>query len=438
MLLLTVAIVVLNIGLGFAIAMYLGYGPPTLLDAWHTVGELGVPLGVNVGMTHDSSGLLGTATAFAPDEPVAAPETPRPASTEPAGTETPASASETALDLDERLVETSVLKLNLAMLRSDAKVTDLDTRLHACQGQFQADVVASCLEEFKEDCQTYLAEQRQAAEQFRQSLGQWGDLAGLGEQIEMTNLEQAAQIETTLSNLEGLDVSAGLPAAGERLLSEIDKLRGARHKLRDAHEQAFAAVARQEGRLGSIDEQFKQDRLTPLPTRVGLEATLHQWHEEKRFEQGELCAALLDLDQFQPVNQRHGSLAGDRVLYHVAQYLLGAAGEGSLVGRFAGQQFLIVTVNQGPRTVSKTIEMIRQSIERMTFARGDQSLSLTATAALTPVNPDDTPETIFERLGTTLATAKRSGPNRTFLCDGAEPQLVQSPNLGAEYRDILI
>ncbi len=446
---LTLAIAVVNIGVGFAVAMHLGYGPPSMAEAWRTLcGQaapaLAAPAPAASSPTSPASARPSVHEAEADPGP---PPAESPPATDVAGDEPAEPVEETDLpqpshpavwNLDERYVETSVLKLNIAMLRSGVKVTEIDTRLRACKGEYDSQTIQQCLEDLKQDCETYLVEQSQAAEQFHQRLDELGALASMGEQIEMTNLEQAAQIETTLSNLHHMDFSDDLQAAGERLLAEIDKLRAARHKLRDSQEQAFLAIARQEGRLGHIEDQLKRDRLTQLFNRVGLEATLHQWWEEGRPSQQELCVALLDLDKFQSVNEKHGSQAGDRVLYHVAQYLLGAAGEGNLVARFAGQQFSIVTVNQGPRTVTKNLELIRQSVERMTFARGDNSLSLTVSVAITPIQPDDTPETLFGRVEDTLAKAKQAGHNRTFFHDGEAAQLIQSPNLGAEYRDILI
>jgi hypothetical protein len=119
-----------------------------------------------------------------------------------------------------------------------------------------------------------LAEQSEAAEKFRARIGELGELASLGEEIEMTNLEQSAQVETTINNLEYMDFRSDPEAANQRLLEEIKNLRTARHKLRDNQEVAFLSIARYEKRIDKIEKQLFIDPLTKLRNRIGLEEAL--------------------------------------------------------------------------------------------------------------------------------------------------------------------
>lgn len=470
---LTLTIGLSNIGLGFALAMYFGFGPPDLVAAWRAFwnpywysvppGYLpfaqsprqGSAIGVPAATTSVAAMSAVAVASLAASAPVAAalgpeiapPETdsteavaaPDCASVAPSGGEAAAagSAETPAWNLDEKYVENALLKLSVAILRTAAATTEIDTRLRASQGNCDAPTARQGAEQLRQACETYLLEQCQVGEEFHQRLGELGELGSVGEQIEMANFELAAQLETTLSNLAHMDLDKDPKQAADRMLAEIAKLRASLHKLRDDHERAFLAIARQEGRLPQIEESLKVDGLTKLSNRIGVETTLQQWCDEN-WRQQELVLSLLDLDGFKAVNEEHGGLAGDRVIYHMAQYLLGAAGEGNLVCRFAGQQFLIVNVNLGPRTVTKQVELIRQSIERMTFTRGGKNFHLTASVAVTPVKPDDTPDRLFSRLQEAMSQAKQSGRNRTCLQDGPDTQWIQSPNLGAEYRDILI
>jgi len=471
---LTLTIGLSNICLGFALAMYFGFGPPNVVAAWRAFWnpfQYSVPPGyLSFVQTPQEDSAVGspaatmsiaampavaapsmaastTVAAAATPEIAPPPETglnepgaaPDEASVDSSGVETAAAgpAETPAWNLDERYVESAVLKLNAAILRTAAATMEIDTRLRAAQGNCDAPTARQGAEQLKHACETYLLEQCQVGEELHQRLGELGELSSLGEQIEMANFELAAQLETTLSNLTHMDPDKDPKQAADRLLAESAKLRASLHKLRDDHERAFLAIARQEGRFPQIDESLKVDGLTGLASRIGAETTLQQWCDEG-WRQQELVLSLLDLDVFQGVNEEHGGQAGDRVIYHMAQYLLGAAGEGNLVCRFAGQQFLIVNVNVGPRTVTKQVELIRQSIERMAFTRGGKNFHLTASVAVTPVKPDDTPDRLLSRLQEAMSQAKQSGRNRTCLQDGPDTQWIQSPNLGAEYRDILI
>ena len=73
-------------------------------------------------------------------------------------------------------------------------------------------------------------------------------------------MEQAAQIETTLSNLNMLDVDSDPPAAHFRLLEELGNLREARHKLRDHQDVALLTIAQYEKANGPNSQTVVQRR----------------------------------------------------------------------------------------------------------------------------------------------------------------------------------
>ena len=447
LIILTFVVGILNLSLGYALAVHLGYGPPSLAESWH-VFWTGRLLGQRVA----SPAAVAETAVQGPspetvvdsleemlnepyDEPYDAPyeESEEEAASEELDLDAPEN-----WDLNERFVETSVLKLNIAMIRSGMRAAEIDTRLRSIQGQSDPETIRAVLAELSEDCETYLAVQKEGAERFQARIGEMGELSALGEEISRANLEQAIQIETTLQILQSLDPESDPEAANRQLLTEIDRLRAARHKLRDDQERAFLVIARYENRLDKIEKRLFNDPLTKLRNRIGLETTLWQWWQEGRQESRSMSAALLDLDGFDGVNRRHGALAGDRILHQLAQVIRKHAGEDDLVGRFAGQRFLILAVDVGPRAATKRVEFIRQAIERITFLYGDEEIRVTAGGGITEVTPADSHETLFARLEQALDEAKQAGPNRSCFHDGEEVELVESPNLGAEYTEIPI
>jgi len=455
---LTLLVGVLNLCLGYVLAVRLGYGPPGLADAWEVLlanrppqttvvppsssderspnappqEDVGPTLEQMLDESYEETYDDAYDDAFngAYDEVYDAEHQP--------GSEEPQLDAPEDWELDERFVEVSVLKLNIAMIRSGARTADIDTRLRAVQGKSDAEMIRKCRDELLEDCRAFLAEHRQAAERFGQRIDELGELRALGDRIEMANLEQAAQVETTINNLQFMDFESDLETANTRLLEELKNLRVARHKLRDDQERAFLAIARYENRLDEMERRMFNDALTRLPNRIGLEATLWKWWEEERHQSRPMSAALFDLDAFSHVNERYGALACDKILYQIAQVIQGKAGEADLVGRFAGEQFLLVIVDLGPRKAIKSVEFVRQSIERITFLSGDDEIRVTVGGGITQVAPDDTHEALFTRLGQALREAKEAGPNRSFLHDGQKTELVESPSLGAEYVEIPI
>ncbi|MBN1909167.1 MAG: GGDEF domain-containing protein [Pirellulales bacterium] len=453
MVFLTLVIGLVNLALGFVLAVKLGYGPPTLLDAWDALASGGAsPAGGvhfdDVDVTGELNAMLGgdangnieallddSSLDDLFDEPFDDEEDGLRASEEVVTEEAEADGPE-VWNLDEKYVETSILKLNIAMMKSGARATSLDTRLRECAGKTDQETIEACLKELTEDCETYLVEQSEAADKLHDRLGELGELSQLGEDIEMANMEQAAQIETTLNNLKHMDFSSDLEAANTRLLGELNHLRIARHRLRDSQEEAFLAVARYEGRLGKVAEQLYNDRLTKLFNRIGLEVTLHQWWKVGHHRNRQMTAGILNFDHFEHLNETYGSAVGDKVIVQMAQILREEAGTGDIVARFGGDQFFFMPVDVGPRTAIKKIEVLRQKIERTTFLHDDQPICLTFCAGISEIKPDDLVEALLGRLADALKKAKKEGANHSFTHDGREIHRVESPNFGVDEVEI--
>jgi len=454
--LLTLVIGVLNVGLGYAAAVYLGYGPPGLRQAWESLSfERGTPARPEPGVVESPimsaeqllEGLDGTdLESLLDDEPdedphdtleVEAYDEVEERDDEDVSSLLNPDAPE-IWDINEKYVETAILKLNIAMMKSGAKATEIDTRLRACRGHTDAETIQSCLAELKEDCETYLAEQSEAATRFSERISELGELSSLGEEIEMANLEQSAQVESTLNNLKHMDFESDLEAANKRLLEELNHLRIARHKLRDHQEMAFLAVARYQDRMGKIEARLYDDPLTRLRNRIGIETTLWNWWQHGRTKSRQMSAVLFDLDGFDEVNESYGSLIGDRILYQFAQMLKANLGKRDLLGRYAGQRFFAVICDVGPRTATKNAETIRQKLEKTTFHSGSDEIRVTTCLGVTEIAPQDSEEALFGRLEKALAEAKKAGPNCAVFHDGKEPELVESPNFGVQPAEIAI
>ena len=432
-----------NICLGYALAVHMGYGPPGLLEAWDALGgRADAVSNKEVGQFIDQMNALPLDAMLDDDAEDEDPFDEIDVETyedddedEVADLLNPNSPEN--WDLNEKYIETSILKLNIAMIKSGNRATEIDSRLRACRGNSDSQTIHECYAKLKEDCESYLEEQAAAAEKFSDRIGEMGELAELGADIEMGNLEQSAQVETTLSNLKHMDFDSNLEAANQRLLSEINNLRVARHKMRDNQEEAFLAMAKYENRMEVIEKQLYNDPLTNLRNRIGLEVTLWEWWKQKRHESRQMNAMLFDLDGFGKINEDHGSLIGDRILSHFAVLLGEKVSSADLTARFAGQRFMVFSLDVGPRTATKTAETIRQGLEQLTFVNTMQeSIRITVSGGLTEVKPEDTVEGLFERLEETLKDAKSDGANHSFFHDGKEIALVEAPDLGAKPEEI--
>lgn len=95
------------------------------------------------------------------------------------------------------------------------------------------------------------------------------------------------------------------------------------------------------GRLSESERRLREDSLTGLPNRLGLEEALKRTISERAHE-GQAAALFLDIDRFKLINDSLGHSAGDELLVALAGRLTGAIRRGDVVGRFGGDEFLVV------------------------------------------------------------------------------------------------
>jgi len=118
--------------------------------------------------------------------------------------------------------------------------------------------------------------------------------------------------------------------------------------------------------------------LTGLYRREALLEILdREWSRSQRYERP-LAVALADLDHFKEVNDRYGHLTGDLVLQRVAGELRNQLRETDFIGRYGGEEFLMVlpeTSLEGARNFS---EKVRQRVERLEIpTEGGRSIRVT-------------------------------------------------------------
>ena len=326
-------------------------------------------------------------------------------------------------------MESNILKFNLAIAQSGAQMRQIEMRLRSREEPWDAAMIAACLAELEKDAAEYLAEQDRLTEQFRGRLGELGEMAAVGEQIETANLAAIAQLETTINNLKYMDFHGDFEAAGNRLLDEIVNLRAARHTLHDQQEAAFLAVARHQNRLDQIHSQVQTDYLTGLPNRIGIETALWRRWQEGYPEKHELGAILLDLNGVRSLTRNLGSVACDRLLVAVAGVVGQLTGPPHLVARFAEYRFVIVMVDTGPQGLQKMGELLWQSIERISFVSQGNQVAVTAHAGIAPLLPGESVEGLLGRAERALDMAAQSEASRSCFDDGKRLEPVQSLDL---------
>lgn len=150
------------------------------------------------------------------------------------------------------------------------------------------------------------------------------------------------------------------------------------------------------------------DRLTGLYNRLYLdEALVREIGRAERYDSA-FSVILLDVDHFKQINDAHGHPVGDRVLVRLAELLRGATRETDVVGRWGGEEFLIVCPHTDHPGAMILAENLRAEIERSAFpVIGKMTVSLGVGDYLGGDHPND----LIARVDAALYRAKANGRN---------------------------
>jgi len=121
-----------------------------------------------------------------------------------------------------------------------------------------------------------------------------------------------------------------------------------------------------------------------------------------------LSVALFDIDDFKHVNDSQGHLAGDQVLVDAAALIKGNIRETDQVGRYGGEEFMVVFAQADLATAAKAAERIRQAVAQHRF---HDDLHITLSGGVSPYRGENETD-LVHAADVKLYEAKRQGKNR--------------------------
>ncbi len=129
---------------------------------------------------------------------------------------------------------------------------------------------------------------------------------------------------------------------------------------------------------------------------------------------GGVSALMLDIDHFKKVNDEHGHLAGDAVLREVARLLRETLRTVDSVGRYGGEEFLVLLPQTPPDEARRTGERMRQQVEDHVFrvGKGDLRVTVSVGVASWGSGGAKSAEALIREADQALYRAKEAGRNR--------------------------
>jgi len=174
-----------------------------------------------------------------------------------------------------------------------------------------------------------------------------------------------------------------------------------------------------------------KDPLTDLYNRRGfLEASEKIFrtvisiknHERKKFRIEEIALVLLDLDDFKKINDKFGHEAGDAVLKGVAEILRNSLREIDVIGRWGGEEIVILLLGAGKEEALKISEDLRAKISQREFIlKRAKKIKITASFGVTGIDsaaPVDKRKSLGELItqaDKAMYKAKKSGKNKVVI-----------------------
>lgn len=176
-----------------------------------------------------------------------------------------------------------------------------------------------------------------------------------------------------------------------------------------------------QGKLLAAHEEMRvnasHDHLTGLLNRAAVLAILEREIVRSRRQNIPLGVLLADLDHFKRINDNHGHQAGDRALIEAARRISSSVRTYDTVGRFGGEEFLIVLPGCDAQTALRQAERICESLAGEALDLSGEALRLTLSIGVTSAGqcPAGDAAALVHAADVALYQAKRGGRNRVQL-----------------------
>ena len=179
------------------------------------------------------------------------------------------------------------------------------------------------------------------------------------------------------------------------------------------------------------------DRLTGVPNRETLLTALVSEVERAARYHHWLSVAFIDIDRFKPINDTYGHNAGDAVLRQVANVVSQSLRSSDLVGRYGGEEFMVILPETRPEMAVELMEQLRLLVMQASMKIADgQALNVTISAGVAGGHGDGLRvETLVEQADTAMYGAKSLGRNKVIQHrDLDERATVRRAPISAERR----
>jgi diguanylate cyclase (GGDEF)-like protein/PAS domain S-box-containing protein len=168
-----------------------------------------------------------------------------------------------------------------------------------------------------------------------------------------------------------------------------------------------------ERRVGELESLAFCDSLTGVPNRRYVEMKVEQAIQEVEQFGRSIGLLMIDVDHFKLVNDRYGHGTGDDVLRAVCKTLAHSLRSGDTVGRWGGEEFLVIVMDVHAPALTAFAERCRMLIAESAIPAANESVRITISLGATLITQGDSVQAAVKRADELMYSSKMSGRNRT-------------------------
>jgi diguanylate cyclase (GGDEF)-like protein/PAS domain S-box-containing protein len=168
-------------------------------------------------------------------------------------------------------------------------------------------------------------------------------------------------------------------------------------------------------RIEELEEAALLCPLTGVGNRRYTEMALQNTLEELKRYQWPVGVMFVDVDNFKRVNDTYGHNVGDEVLRMVAHALRNCLRSFDFVGRWGGEEFVILLPNVNEDVLRRIGERCRLAVEDSEYHTEGHTVRVTVSIGGTMARTEDTPTHVIERADRLMYRAKAAGRNRLIV-----------------------
>ena len=176
-------------------------------------------------------------------------------------------------------------------------------------------------------------------------------------------------------------------------------------RLTDENALLRAALAEMRARIGLLEESADSDPLTGLPNERECRRQLERIVSQSERHGTPAALLSIDLRGLRRINERHGHVAGDAALIHVARLLRGLVRTSDVVARFDGG-FALILDHLDSGSAIETGERIVRFIAEQPLELGSAQIRLEATIGIASIFPGDDAAGVLARVRRNLERVK--------------------------------